>query len=130
MAGLLAAEQASLSVERLEDVTIPDVRRHDADPPLRHEAVEAEVRHLRNRDELDAEVKGEHRDDRVSVDDLPALVDREHPVAVAVECHAEVAAFAADGLLQQPEVGRAAADVDVRPVGLVSDRDDGRRRAR
>ena len=56
--------------------------------------------------------------------DLPALVDRKHPVAVAVEGHAEVAAFAADGLLQQPEVGRAAADVDVRPVGLVSDRDD------
>ena len=52
----------------------------------------------------------------------PLLVDREHAVAVAVERDPEVEAAVAHGLLEQREVGRAAADVDVRAVGLVADR--------
>ena len=58
--------------------------------------MEAEVRHLRDRDEVDAEVEREDRDDPVAVDDLAALVDREHAVAVAVEGDPEVEAAARD----------------------------------
>ena len=64
----------------------------------------------------------EHRDDLVAVDHGAACVHGEHPVAVAVECHAEVEPVADDDLLQRPQVGRAAADVDVVPVWLVPDR--------
>ena len=57
---------------------------------LGHEPVEAQVRHRRDRDELDAEIEREHGEDLVAVDRLAALVDREHPVAVAVERDPEV----------------------------------------
>src|SRR3954462_4720783 len=86
--------------------------------------MEAEVRHRRDGDALDAQVEPEPREDLVAVDRLSALVDREHPVAVAVEGDAEIEAAGANGVRQQGEVGRAAADVDVRPIRLVADRDD------
>ena len=92
MARLLAAEHAALAQQRLEHVAVADVGRDDADAVLAHQRVEAEVRHLRDRDEVDAEVEREDRDDLVAVDELAALVDREHPVAVAVERDAEVEA--------------------------------------
>ena len=107
MAGLLAPEQQPLAPERLEDVTVADVGDDDANASLLHQAVEAEVGHRRDDDALDLEVERE---------------DSEHPVAVAVECDAEVEAAAAYGLGEQTEVGRAAADVDVRPVRVVADR--------
>ncbi len=53
-----------------------------------------------------------------------ALVDREHPVAVAVEGDAEIEAAVDDERAQRGEVGRAAADVDVRSVRVVADRFD------
>ena len=90
---------------------------------LGHEPVEAEIRHLRDRHEVDAEVEGQHRENRVAVDRLAALVHRQHPVAVAVEGHPQVTPLAGDDLLERAQVGGAAADVDVRPVGLVADRD-------
>ena len=95
VARLLAAEHAALAPERLEHVAVADVGRDDADPALGHQLVEAVVRHLRDRDEVDAEVEREDRDDAVAVDELAALVDREHAVAVAVERDPEVEAAAA-----------------------------------
>ena len=65
---LLAAEHAALTADRLEDVPVADVRRHDADPSLAEQPVEPEVRHPRDGDELDAEVEGEHGEDRVAVE--------------------------------------------------------------
>ena len=90
MAGLLAAEDAALAPQRLEDVAVADVGRHDADAALLHQPMEAEVRHRRHRHEVDAERERADRDDLVAVDDLTALVDGEHPVTVAVERDAEI----------------------------------------
>ena len=53
VARLLAAEDATLALERLEDVAVADIGRDDADPVLPHQRVEAEVRHLRDGDEID-----------------------------------------------------------------------------
>ena len=94
MARLLAAEHAALAPERLEHVAVADVGRDDADGALGHQLVEAVVRHLGDRDEVDAEVEREHGDDAVAVDDLAALVDGQHAVAVAVEGDPEVEAAA------------------------------------
>ncbi len=80
--------------------------------------MEAEVRHDGHRDEVDAEVQREHGEDLVAVDRLAALVDGEHAVAVAVERDSEVESLRGHEPLQGREVGRAAADVDVRAVGL------------
>ena len=71
MAGLLAAEDAALAPESLEHVAVADVGRHDADPALGHQPVEAEVRHRRHRDEVDAEVRARGRHDLVAVDLSP-----------------------------------------------------------
>ena len=124
MAGLLAAEHAAFALQRLEDVAVADVGRHNADSALRHEPVEAEVRHLRDGDEVDAEVEREHGDDRVTVDRLAPLVHGQHAVAVAVEGDPEVAALPRHNLLQA-----RARSVAPQPtlmfvaVGLVADGD-------
>ncbi len=65
---LLAAELAAFALQRLEDVAVADVGRDHADAPVGHQLVEAEVRHRRDRDEVDAEVEGQDREDLVSVD--------------------------------------------------------------
>ena len=70
-------------------------------PRSLHQLVEAEVRHHRDRDEVDVEVEREDRDDLVAVDQLAVLVDREHAVAVAVERDPEVEAELDDRALQQ-----------------------------
>ena len=64
----------------------------------------------------------EHREDLVAVDRVAVAVDSEHPVAVAVERDPEIESALADGLLQQREVGGAAAIVDVLAVRRVADR--------
>ena len=66
--------------------------------------------------------KREDRDDLIAVDSGAVLVDREHAVTVAVECDAEVELPPVTQVLQRCKVGRTAADVDVRAVGLVADR--------
>ena len=66
----------------------------------------------------------EDGDDLVAVDGVPVGVDREHAVAVPVEGDAEVQTGLCDSLLQSPEIGGAAAQVDVRSVRLVADGDD------
>jgi hypothetical protein len=52
--------------------------------------MEAEVRHHGDRDEVDAQMEGEHGDDLVAVDPLTSLVDGEHSVAVTVKRDPEV----------------------------------------
>ena len=90
VAGLLAAQQSVLAPERFEHVAIADVGREHADAALLHQRVEAVIRHLCHGDEVDAEVQCEDRDDLIAVDEIAALVDGEHAVAVAVECDADV----------------------------------------
>src|SRR5581483_6953601 len=75
VARLLAAEDAALAVERLEDVAVADVGRDHADAALLHEPMEAEVRHRRDGDEIDSELEREHRDDLIAVDRRAVLVD-------------------------------------------------------
>ena len=89
--------------ERLEHVPVADVGRDDADAALLHQPVEAEVRHRRDRNEVDAEVEREDGDDLVAVERVPVGVDGEHPVAVAVERDAEVEPPARDEALQRCE---------------------------
>ena len=94
--------KAAFPAQRLEDVAVADRRRDDSDSVLRHEPMEAEVRHHRHRDDVDAEGEREDGEDLVAVDDLAALVDREHAVAVAVEGDAEVESLAATGVASAP----------------------------
>ena len=70
----------------------------DADAALLHQPVEAEVRHHRHRDDVDAEVEGEDGEDLVAVDGVAVAVDGEHAVAVAVEGDPEVEAARAHRL--------------------------------
>ena len=100
MPRLLAAEQATFGAQRLEDVAVAHRSRHDPDAVLLHEAVEAEVRHHRHRDDVDAEREREDREDLVAVDDLACSVHCQHAVAVAVERDAEIEALARDETLQ------------------------------
>src|SRR4051812_34175356 len=121
---LLPAEERAVLAQRLEDVPVADVRRHYPDAALLEEAVQPEVRHHRHGHAVDAEMRREDREDPVAVDDVPVAVDREHPVAVAVECHAEIERVLPDDALQRTQIRRAAVLVDVRAVGLDADHGD------
>ena len=101
MTRLLTAEHGALGAHRGEHVAVADVGREHADTPLGHQAMEAEVRHLRHGDRLDTEGEREHGQDLIAVERRARLVDGEHPVAVAVECHAEVVVTRPHDLLQQ-----------------------------
>src|SRR5262249_35614905 len=68
VAGLLSAEDAALTLERLEDVAVADVRGEHADAVLPHQRMEAQVRHLGDDHQVDILRKREHREDAVSVD--------------------------------------------------------------
>ena len=68
--------------------------------------------------------EGEDREDLVAVDVLALVVDGQAAVGVAVEGEADVGAVLDHGRLERREVGRAAAVVDVEPVGLGADHDD------
>ena len=122
MARLLAAEQGFALAQRLEHVAVTDVRDDDLDSVLAHQLVEAEVRHHRHRDEVDAEVEREHGEDLVSVDRVAFRVHREHAVAVTVEGDPEVVPARRHRALEEGEIGCAAADVDVRAVRIRGDR--------
>ena len=132
MARLLPAEGEAAGPHRLEDVAVTD--RGLLDPHARggHRLVQAEVAHHRG-DEgvlcqppLLAQRDGQQAEDLVAVDDLAGVVDREAAVGVAVDGEAGVGPVLEHGLPQRGQVGRAAAGVDVEPVGAVPDRDDPR----
>ena len=124
MAGLLAAENRTFAVERLEDVAVADIRRNHAHALFFHQAMEAEVRHRRHRDLVDTEVQRKDGDDLIAVDGLTARVDGKHAVAVAVERNPDVELPCNDAVLQRGEIRCSAADVDVVAVRLVADRLD------
>ena len=66
----------------------------------------------------------QHGQQLVPVDDLARGVHGQAAVGVPVEREPDVGAVLDDRPLQQPEVGGAAAVVDVQAVGLGADRDD------
>src|SRR5439155_12397778 len=102
-----APQEAALSAQSLEHVTVADLGRQEADPPLLGKAVKAEVRHLRDRDDVDIEVIGEDRQDLIAVDRSAVCVDGEYPVAVSVEGDPEVEVTLQHRPLEQRQVGRA-----------------------
>ena len=101
VAGLLAAEHGALGAHRLEHVAVADVGREHADAAIGHEPVEAEVRHRRHRDGVDAECEREDGEDLVAVERRAVLVDGEHPVAVTVERDPEVVRARPHDVLEQ-----------------------------
>ena len=116
MAGLLTAQHRSLGPHRGQHVTVADVGCEHVNASLAHQPVEAEVRHRRHRDRVDTEGKCEHCQDLVAVERGARLVYGEHTVAVAVERDPEVIPTGSHDLLQQAQVGGAAAGVDVRSI--------------
>ena len=127
VATLLAPEHVAAPAHLLEHVAVAHVGPAHLDAGLRHGAAETEVghggRHHGVVGQAAAGLQAERADrqDLVAVNRGPARVDRQRPVAVAVEGEAEVGADGADGLPHQVEVRRSAAVVDVDAVRLGSD---------
>ncbi len=130
MAGLLAAEGVAVLLHRLEHVPVADAGLHDLDALALHGQLEAEVGHHGADDGVAAQLAGlahgqrQHGEDLVAVDLRAGAVDREAAVRVAVVRDAEVGAVLDHGLLEEPQVGGAAAVVDVEAVRLGADGDD------
>src|SRR6266508_3711554 len=122
VARLLPAKNRPRRAQRLDHIAIADVSDVRLDLALLHQLVEPEVRHRSHRHRVDSEREGEDGDDLIAVDGAAVPVNGEHAIAVAVESDAQVESSVLDRLLQGAEIGGATADVDVRPVRLVSDR--------
>src|ERR671931_2654784 len=82
--------------------------------------MKTEIRHLRDRDGVNAEMEGHDCDDLIAVDLVSGCVHRKYPVAVPVESDAEIEVAVANRLFQERKVGDTAACVDVRTVRLVA----------
>ena len=99
MARLLATEIEVAAQHLLEHVAVADLRLHHGDAHVAHRELEAEVAHVRRDERAAGETPLLHhlargdRQHRVAVDQLPALVDEEATVAVAVERDANVGAL-------------------------------------
>jgi hypothetical protein len=125
VARLLAAQRPAAFAQRLEDVAVADLRRRHLDARIAHGDVEAVVGHDGHRDAAAGElpgptqVQGGERDELVAVDDRPGAIDRQHAITVAVQREAERVAAVDDRPRERIDVGRAAALVDVAPVGSV-----------
>lgn len=63
-------------------------------------------------------------EDAIAVDDFAGLRDEERAVGIAVEGHTELSALGDDALLQTLEIKRAAAGIDVAPIGRNTHGDD------
>ena len=93
-------------------------------PAACQRAPQAEVRHHGDRDRVVAQhpalvpVERGHHHQLIAVDELAALVDREHAVRVAVEREAEIGAARPHRGLQLLRMRRAATGVDVPAVGI------------
>ncbi len=135
VAGLLPTEGVAAGAHRLEHVAVADGGLQHADPvglagpatrPRLLITVATRVSSTRCPDSCIASARIDHQ--LVAVDDRTGVVDGQAAVGVAVDREAGVGAVRDDGLLERPEVGGAAAVVDVEAVGLGADRDDSRRR--
>src|SRR6185437_4476710 len=130
VAGRLAADVVALRAHLLDHVTVADRRAHEAQALRGEMPLETEIRD-HGRDDariLQAAVflpaLGDDGEQLVAVDDMPALVDDEHAVGVAVERNADVGAHLAHLARQRVEIGRAAVLVDVEAVRIDADRND------
>ena len=130
VAGLLAAERVAAGEQRLEHVAVADVGLDDSIPASRiarwnpRLAITVDDHRVVAEHAAFAHVAGADRDHVVAVDDVAALVDRDQAVGVAVEGDAGMRALGRHRRLQPGRVGRAAAGVDVAPVGVGVDHDD------
>jgi hypothetical protein len=108
-------------------VTVSHRSGRHLDPRLGHRLVEAEVRHHGHRNTIPreapgrAQVQGAQRDQLVAIHHGARAVDRQHPVAIAVEGEAHVEAAGRHRLGKTLDVGGAIPLVDVAPVGLGPD---------
>ena len=128
MAGLLAADVRAAPLHLLVHVAVADLRLDDPDAGRGERFVEPEVRHHGRhhhvaREPLRArEVTRGDRERVVAVADLPGVVDRDEPIAVAVEREADRGAAGAHLVLELLGVERAEAGVDVDAVRPCADR--------
>src|SRR5437867_922005 len=129
VAGLLAAEIGAEALHFLEDVAVPDLRLDHADPRGLEGLVEAQVGHDRGNDEVllqplaRRQMAPRDHERVVPIADLARVVDRDEPVAVAVERKADRRAAGTDLPLEVVGVERAAPGADVGAVGPHTDRD-------
>ncbi len=130
MAGLLAAQREAVLLHGLQDVPVADAGLHDLDALGLHGQLEAQVGHDGADDGVPAQGaglahgQGQHGEDLVAVDLRARGVHGQAAVRVAVVGDAEVGPVFDHGLLEQAQVGGAAAVVDVQAVGLGADGDD------
>ena len=129
MARRLAADVVAMVAHLLEHVAVADRCADERDSEIAEIALEAEIGHHGCDDARFREAAvglpafRDHRQQLVAVDDVPALVDDEHAVGIAIQRDADIGAHFLHLLAKRRGLGRAAFVVDVEAVGLDPHRD-------
>ncbi len=130
MAALLTAEGQTPGAYGIEDVAVAHRGRDDLDAGVSHRVVKAQIAHDGDDNRVVAQSAGSthgqraDREDLIAVDDLPAGIDGQAPVGVAVVGNAQVGPLGHHALGQRLDMRRAHAVVDVQAVRLRTDRGD------
>ena len=125
----LAAELRAGPRHLLPDVAVPHLRATELDPRAPEERFERTVRHHRADHDrrvqlvVSREVARGEREHDVAIMDAAGRVDGDDAIAVAIEGEADVRLLVHHRARQRLWRGRAAALVDVLPVGLIEERE-------
>ena len=116
-------------LHRLEHVTIPDLGADQFEAFAGQEPLEPEVRHHRRHHPAAAQLsarrqlRADQGHDLIAIDRLAVLIDHDQPVGIAIQRDPDIRAAGDHGFLDQCEVRRPAAVVDIDAVGIDPDRD-------
>ena len=129
MPALLATDRVATRVERFQHVAVADRGGDDGDARVAHRAVKPDVAHHRDhhgvvgQGALGLQLQRTQRNQPIAVDDVAAVVDSDHAIAVAVEGQPCGRAMLDDCAGQRSGVRRAAAGVDVGAIRFGVDDD-------
>ena len=128
VARLLAAERQPAIEHLLHHVLVADRRAHQLDARAACSAssspmllITVATIALALQPPFGLQLPAAHQQHGVAVDDLPAVIDEDRAIAVAVERHAHLAAALDHRPRQQLGMRRPALQVDVAAVGLIAD---------
>ena len=121
---MFAAENIAALEHFFQNITIANIGTGKRDAFACEDSFEAQIGHGSGDDAIARElalrfkVTGYGEENSVSIDDFSISRDEEGAISVAVKGDSESGSFGRDALLKLFEMERAAAGIDVAPVGL------------
>src|SRR5712672_937777 len=125
--GRLATDIVAAAQHLFENIAVADLRAHELDTLAFEKALQSEIRHYGGDDTRLGEAAvflpalRDHREQLVAIDQMSALIDKDDPIGVAIECDTDVGAHFAHLAAQRFRRGRSAFLVDIESIRVDAD---------